>query len=483
MVCDSHLAQDVAQSVFVALAHNAARLSHHPVLSGWLHRTTLNIAAQTVRTDVRRRHREQEVVAMNESPSAEPDVSWDPISPYLDAALDELSEPDRDAVLLRYFEKKSAQEMGVLLGISGEAAQKRVSRAVERLREFLTKRGVSVGASGLVLTISAHAVQAAPAALTPSTVAASLAATVGATGGAASIWNAISVTKLKVAVPVAGALVIVAVLMVQNEKLGRLQKENTLLRASQVVAASAPVTTSVPDVQEVEQLRREHLELLRLRGEVGRLRREIAGIKANVSIPATNEVSNDPAQEQSPKQITVTARFVTGSKGELTKLGLHEASTAIFDEDQTGNLFELIKESDSLGLTSEMQVTTPSGRQVQISSGDSVTNSEGVKVAGPVLDLLPRLQADGKTIELSWLARGGDPAYINVGNEGTLRLPVISPTNQFASAIVWDGQTLAVTQQIEGKPLLILISPRLIDAAGNPIHAEIERPIAEAKSN
>jgi len=111
MVCDSHLAEDVTQAVFVALAKNATQLTDRPVLSGWLHRTAQNIAAQTVRTDVRRRRREQEAAAMNQLLSAEPDAAWRNIAPHLDAALGELSEPDRDALLLRYFERKSAREM------------------------------------------------------------------------------------------------------------------------------------------------------------------------------------------------------------------------------------------------------------------------------------------------------------------------------------------------------------------------------------
>jgi len=74
MVCDSHLAQDVTQWVFVALARQAGQLSRRPVLSGWLHRTARNIAAETVRADVRRRAREQEAAAMNDLLAAEPDA-------------------------------------------------------------------------------------------------------------------------------------------------------------------------------------------------------------------------------------------------------------------------------------------------------------------------------------------------------------------------------------------------------------------------
>jgi RNA polymerase sigma factor (sigma-70 family) len=165
MVRDAHLAEDVTQSAFVALAQNAGQLTDRAVLSGWLHRTAQNIAAQTVRTEVRRRAREQEAAAMNESLSTESDAPWEQIAPHLDAALGELSEPDRDALMLRYFERKSAREMAQALGISDEAAQKRVNRAVDRLREFIAKRGVTVGASGLAVVITANAVQAAPAGL------------------------------------------------------------------------------------------------------------------------------------------------------------------------------------------------------------------------------------------------------------------------------------------------------------------------------
>lgn len=102
---------------------------------------------------------------MNELLSAAPEADWEEVAPQLDAALGELSEPDRDAVLLSYFQRKSAREMAQTLGTSEEAAQRRVSRAVERLRELLAKRGVTAGAGGLAVLIGANAVEAAPAGL------------------------------------------------------------------------------------------------------------------------------------------------------------------------------------------------------------------------------------------------------------------------------------------------------------------------------
>jgi len=165
MVRDTHLAEDVTQGVFVGLSRSAGQLTERPVLSGWLHRTTQNLAANAVRSDVRRRAREQEAAAMNDLLSTEPGAGWEEIAPHLDAALGELSEPDRDALLLRYFERKSAREMAQTLGTSEEAAQKRVSRAVDRVRELLVKRGVTASTSGLVVLLSANAVQAAPVGL------------------------------------------------------------------------------------------------------------------------------------------------------------------------------------------------------------------------------------------------------------------------------------------------------------------------------
>jgi RNA polymerase sigma factor (sigma-70 family) len=225
MVCDSHLAQDVTQSVFIALANNAGQLTRHPVLSGWLHRTTQNLAANAVRTNVRRQTREQEAAAMNELLVHEPDAAWENIAPHLDIALGELSEPDRDALLLRYFERKSAREIAQTLGTSEEAAQKRVNRAVERLREFFLKRNVTIGASGLVVLISANSVQAAPTALATTISAATITKAAAASGSTLTIFKGaiktMAWTKAKTAI-VVGACLLVAtgttMIVVHNAK-------------------------------------------------------------------------------------------------------------------------------------------------------------------------------------------------------------------------------------------------------------------------
>jgi RNA polymerase sigma factor (sigma-70 family) len=205
MVCDTHLAQDVTQSVFLALAQNGRRLTDRPVLSGWLHRTAQYLASKAVRTDARRRAREQEAASMNEMLSTEPDTSWEQLAPRLDAALGELNEADRDALLLRYFERKSAREMAQILGLSDEAAQKRVSRAIERVREIFSKHGVAVGASGLAALLSANAVQSAPIGLTTTI------STATALSGAAIKSTTLGLTKTLVMTTLQKSLITVAI--------------------------------------------------------------------------------------------------------------------------------------------------------------------------------------------------------------------------------------------------------------------------------
>jgi hypothetical protein len=144
-----------------------------------------------VRREARRQFREHiatEMNAMNATDLSrrnpmEADDDWTQIAPLLDEAMHSLDDTDRTAVLLRYFENKSLREVGATLGTTDDAARKRVSRAVERLREFFAKRGVYVGASGLVAVISGNAVQAAPVGLAITISTAAVVGTTLATSG------------------------------------------------------------------------------------------------------------------------------------------------------------------------------------------------------------------------------------------------------------------------------------------------------------
>lgn len=212
IVGDASLAQDVTQSVFVALAQNAARLADHPVLCGWLHRTARNLAAKTVRSDARRRAREQEAATMNRFISTTDEPPWEHLAPHLDAALGALRDSERNAILLRFFEKKSARDMARILGISDDAAQKRVSRALAQLRAFLAKRGVAVGTGALAIVLSANAVQAAPAGLAASiSTATALAAPAPLTHATTKIIIMTTTTKAMIAAVCGAAAIAITV--------------------------------------------------------------------------------------------------------------------------------------------------------------------------------------------------------------------------------------------------------------------------------
>ena len=286
MVHDAHTADDVTQGVFMALAENAGKLTDRPILAGWLYRTTQFLASKAVRSEVRRRAREQEAAAMIELSSAEPDAIWQQIAPTLDTALDEMDETDRDVLFLRYFQHKSAREISETLGINEEAAKKRVSRAVERLRELFAKRGITVGAAGIIVAISANAVQAAPIGLAAViTTSVSLAGTGFVATTTAAATKAIAMTTMQKGL-VTGAITIclgtaiyeahqasslraqIESLQIQIPAGGQSGQHNSLDPAAEVAKHVSALQV------ENERLKSNNADLLRLRSEVARLRRE-----------------------------------------------------------------------------------------------------------------------------------------------------------------------------------------------------------------
>jgi len=151
---DLNQAEDITQQVFTILAQKAASVAKYRSLAAWLHRVACYCAGKYIRDQARRRMREQEIVLMD---TTNENFKWDRLALILDEELDSLPEHDRHALLLRFFEKKGIREVGDALGISEEAAKKRVARALEKLRSLFVRRGIAIGTAGLALAIQQHA--------------------------------------------------------------------------------------------------------------------------------------------------------------------------------------------------------------------------------------------------------------------------------------------------------------------------------------
>ncbi|HTQ41022.1 MAG TPA: sigma-70 family RNA polymerase sigma factor [Pirellulales bacterium] len=172
-VRDPHLAEDVSQAVFLVLTQKARSIRHATALGGWLLSVTRCVVVNAMRKQINKNKCEH-LAAKPEALQAAAD-EWGEIAPLLDAELNRLKTADRDALVLRFFEDRSFAEIGAELGLSEDAARKRVTRALERLRARLEDRKISITAGTLGLAIGAYAVQAAPAHLPAGTIAANVA--------------------------------------------------------------------------------------------------------------------------------------------------------------------------------------------------------------------------------------------------------------------------------------------------------------------
>ena len=170
-VRDPHLAEEITQAVFIVLARKADALGDKTILPGWLCRTARYASANALKIQMRRQHREQEAFMQSILNEAEPAETWNQIAPLLDGVMEQLGQKDHDAVVLRFFENKTFAEVGSALGASEDAAKMRVNRALEKLRKFFGRCGVSSTTATIAGTISANSVQAAPVALAKSVTA------------------------------------------------------------------------------------------------------------------------------------------------------------------------------------------------------------------------------------------------------------------------------------------------------------------------
>lgn len=161
---DRGLAEEVAQDVFVSLSKKARLLVGHSNLAGWLYTTSLKKAANRMKSETRRKQREErfanETLIAAER-AAVPTEAFE----HMDEALARLGEKDREALVLRFFQGLDLNEVGKSQGSTAEAARKRVTRALQKLRSAFGKKGIALPTSTAVAAVLTGSMEAAPASL------------------------------------------------------------------------------------------------------------------------------------------------------------------------------------------------------------------------------------------------------------------------------------------------------------------------------
>ena len=306
-------AAEIAQSVFIGLARGAQslvpRLAADASLAGWLCRSARNLSLNHRRDEFRRQTRErqamEQIIAI---PDAAPD--WNHLRRVLDDAMAELDEPDYDALVLRYFQQQDFRVVGAALGVSDDTAQKRVARALEKLRDQLSRRGISTPAAALSIVISANAVQAAPAGLAATiSTAALLTGTAVHTSTVIAAIKTIAMTTLQKTLVTVTVAALAGAGIYEARQTAQLRDQNQTLQQSQA-----------PLAEQNQQLRRERddatnrlagllaeneqlkshsneYELLKLRGKVSA--NDPADIAAKDLVARVNKLKQ--RLEQTPK--------------------------------------------------------------------------------------------------------------------------------------------------------------------------------------
>ncbi len=245
-VHDSHLADDVTQTVFVLLAKKGGTIGEGRALEPWLFKVARYASLEALRRERRRKVHEQKAAAMTteiqREQRAEPD--WNEVGPLLDDLVAKLGGDDRECILLRFYQRQTYPQIGSRLGISEEAARKRVDRAVEKLRGQLARKGVVTAAGALTLVLAANTTHAAA----PSAV---VLCAAPATTTTLALANG-TITAMSIAQVKAAAVLVVTLLMtgavavattgaiVSSRRAGALALASSSSLAETAVAVDAP---------------------------------------------------------------------------------------------------------------------------------------------------------------------------------------------------------------------------------------------------
>lgn len=354
------MAADLAQQVFTDLATKSpevASKNNGSSLAGWLHRATRYAILNHLRDDRRRRDHERQAMEQLIT-NSDPAADWEQIRPVLDEALDLLTDDDREALLLRYFKNQDLRTVGTALGVSDDAAQKRVSRALEKLRDFFSKRKITVGAGSLGILLSANAVQFAPVGLSAKILV--------ATSGITATAGMTMIHKILIAGFAAAAIGSGIFSFHLQKQIGAMQQRHAALsqQITQLSQERDDAKNQLAAAQQAYERRQTNQdELLRLRGEIGVLRRQLdEATEKNRALPAAVLAMST----NSPPQIHLKARFFTMPKDVFAGMGGAVTASGILTDPNFRVALHALEQHSDVEFLAEPEVTTTSGREIQM---------------------------------------------------------------------------------------------------------------------
>lgn len=209
------MAEDVMQATFIVLARKAGSIGRRQSLAAWLYRVANYAAIDALRRQSVRRRHERNAARPEAAPS--PDDASAAISQHLDAALDSLSSNDREAVILRYFNNQTLEQIGRVQRVNPSTVQRRIERALAHLGYQLKRNGIVTAPAALAGTLAAVGMCTAPSKATAGLTALATAAgtlpvhTAGPIGLAKGTLKAMTLIKLKLAAAAIAAFVLVTV--------------------------------------------------------------------------------------------------------------------------------------------------------------------------------------------------------------------------------------------------------------------------------
>ena len=440
---NSALAEDVTQQVFMDLASKARQIPAQMIIAGWLHRHTLFLASNTLRSQSRRQQRELAASLLHEQTDAQNGTAED-LTTELDAALDDLEEEDRTVLILRFLHQKDLRSVGDALGLSEGAAQKRVSRALERLRLAFTQRGRTVSIAVLLASLSQITVTPANAALVSKLSSAAAPALTGAQTNGEPLTNILLMKKSSVALVALLTIGIIVPLFLQ-QRIQSLESKNERLEKLHRSQEETQDQLKQTNNRLQNQLARMQTDLNTLRADISRLSAPEAqppqphpAKKASPQTAKTAPTNNVPVAEWftmdgvipvnsgetiitggwevsagsryftliSPKidesgHIMLNSVLLSIPSDKVAEIGFSELITegkaattyGLTGEEQTRNLLALLNSMPKVDVLSSPKILTTSGQQAEIAVGDGIR-----------LNFTPKIQPNGTSLNVEMSA-------------------------------------------------------------------------------